>query len=180
MLNTRFSGADKNVSRNSTALGRQTRRNHKGSRGIQSTHPNLRRNRCRNQSDFNLPKLKNVFHAEGLHRDLIETVLKIVKFVKVTKRVSIVKEHPADDKFIKCTQAAGSDYIVSVDKFLENFKLRIGLGLRQTAWFPRVLFERGQKAIQKAFCIRWGHMRNFLPLHPTYGRQSREFLKCYS
>jgi hypothetical protein len=32
--------------------------------------------------------------------------------------------------------------------FWEIFKLRIGVGLRQPAWFPRALFVRGQKAIQ--------------------------------
>jgi hypothetical protein len=64
--------------------------------------------------------------------------------------------------------------------FWEIFKLRIGLGLRQIAWFPRALFERGRKAIQKAFGIRRGYRRNFLPLHPTYGRQSRESPNCCS
>ncbi len=54
------------------------------------------------------PKLKNIYQAEGLRsEDLIETVLKIAKFVKVTKKLNVVKEHPADDKFIECAQAAG-------------------------------------------------------------------------
>jgi len=47
------------------------------------------------------PKLAKVFQAEGLrHEDLIEAVLKNVKFVKVTQKVNVVLEHPADDKFI--------------------------------------------------------------------------------
>jgi predicted nucleic acid-binding protein len=45
-------------------------------------------------------------------------VLKTAKFVKVTKKLHVVKEHPADDKFIECAQAAGADYIVSGDKHL--------------------------------------------------------------
>jgi putative PIN family toxin of toxin-antitoxin system len=65
------------------------------------------------------PKLKKIYQVEGLHReDLIETVLKIGKFVKVTKKLNVVKEHPADDKFIECAFAAGADYIVSGDKHL--------------------------------------------------------------
>ena len=65
------------------------------------------------------PKLKKIYQAEGLHReDLIETVLKIGKFVKITKKLNVVKEHPADDKFIECAFAAGADYIVSGDKHL--------------------------------------------------------------
>jgi putative PIN family toxin of toxin-antitoxin system len=65
------------------------------------------------------PKLKKTYQAERLRReDLIETVLKIAKFVKVTKKIKLVKEHPADDKFIECAFAAGADYIVSGDNHL--------------------------------------------------------------
>jgi putative PIN family toxin of toxin-antitoxin system len=65
------------------------------------------------------PKLKKAYQAEGLsHEDLIEAILKIGKFVKVTKKVNVVQEHPADDKFIECAFAAGADYIVSGDKHL--------------------------------------------------------------
>jgi len=65
------------------------------------------------------PKLKKTYRAEGLRsEDLIETVLKIAKFVKVTKKLNVVKEHPVDDKFIECAFAAGADYIVSGDKHL--------------------------------------------------------------
>jgi predicted nucleic acid-binding protein len=45
-------------------------------------------------------------------------VLKIAKFVKVTQKLHVVVEHPADDKFIDCASAAGADYIVSGDKHL--------------------------------------------------------------
>jgi putative PIN family toxin of toxin-antitoxin system len=63
------------------------------------------------------PKLKNTYPAEGLRsEDLIENVLKIAKFVKVTKKLNVVVEHPADDKVIECASAAGADYIVSGDK----------------------------------------------------------------
>lgn len=65
------------------------------------------------------PKLKKVYQAEGLrHEELIEAVLKIVQFVKVTKKVNVVIEHPADDKFIECALAAGADYIISGYKHL--------------------------------------------------------------
>ena len=45
-------------------------------------------------------------------------MLKTAKFVKVTQKLQVVVEHPADDKFIDCAQAAGADYIVSGDKHL--------------------------------------------------------------
>ena len=65
------------------------------------------------------PKLKKVYKAEGLRQeDLVEAVLKIGKFVKTTKKLNVVKEHPADDKFIECALAAGAEYIVSGDKHL--------------------------------------------------------------
>jgi putative PIN family toxin of toxin-antitoxin system len=65
------------------------------------------------------PKLKSIYQAEGLlSGDLIQTVLKIAKFVKVTEKIKVVKEHPADDKFIECASAAGAGYIVSGDKYL--------------------------------------------------------------
>ena len=68
---------------------------------------------------LNYPKLAKICQAEGLrHEELIEAVLKSCKFVKVTKKVKVVLEHPADDKFIECALAAGADYIVSGDKHL--------------------------------------------------------------
>ena len=68
---------------------------------------------------LNYPKIAKVYQLEGLlHSELIETVLKVVKFVEVTKKVSVVVEHTADDKFIECALAAKADYIVSGDKHL--------------------------------------------------------------
>jgi len=49
---------------------------------------------------------------------LIQTVLRIAKFVKVTKKLDVVREHSADNKFVECALAAGADYIVSGDKHL--------------------------------------------------------------
>jgi uncharacterized protein len=64
-------------------------------------------------------KLAKTYQVEGLlHEALIEAVLKIVKFVEVTKKVNVVMEHAADDKFIECALAAVADYIVSGDKHL--------------------------------------------------------------
>ncbi|MFB3888392.1 MAG: putative toxin-antitoxin system toxin component, PIN family [Candidatus Bathyarchaeia archaeon] len=65
------------------------------------------------------PKLHKVYQVDGLCREeLIEAVLRIVKFVNVTEKVSVVVEHLADDKFIECAMAAGADYLVSGDKHL--------------------------------------------------------------
>jgi len=64
------------------------------------------------------PKLRQAYEKTLRGENLIETVIKIGKFIRVTKRVTVVKEHPADDKFIECSLAAGADYIVSCDKHL--------------------------------------------------------------
>ena len=68
---------------------------------------------------LNYPKIKNVYTTLGLQsQDLIEAVLKIAKFVKVTKKLYVVLEHSADNKFIECAQSANADYIISGDKHL--------------------------------------------------------------
>jgi predicted nucleic acid-binding protein len=45
-------------------------------------------------------------------------VLKNAKFVKITKKLHIVEEHSADNKFIECAQSANADYLISGDKHL--------------------------------------------------------------
>jgi uncharacterized protein len=65
------------------------------------------------------PKLKKVYDAEGLRsQDLIDSVLKVAKFVKVTEKIHVISEHPADNKFVECASAALAAYIVSGDKHL--------------------------------------------------------------
>ena len=72
---------------------------------------------------LNYPKLRKVYQAAGLrYKDLVEAVLKVVRFVEVSKRVNVVVEHPADNKFIECALAASAEYIVSGDRHL----LKIG------------------------------------------------------
>ena len=68
---------------------------------------------------LNYPKLSKIYQVEGLRReDLIEAVLKIAKFVKIAERVCVVKDHPADDKFLECASAAEASYLVSGDRHL--------------------------------------------------------------
>jgi putative PIN family toxin of toxin-antitoxin system len=65
------------------------------------------------------PKIKNVYKTSGLtSEDLVKAVLKTAKFVKVTKKLHVVEEHSADDKFIECAKSAKADYIISGDKHL--------------------------------------------------------------
>ncbi len=68
---------------------------------------------------LNYPKLSKIYRADGfVHEKLIEAVLKVVRFVKVTKTAKVVLEHPADDKFIECALEAKARYLVSGDKHL--------------------------------------------------------------
>lgn len=70
---------------------------------------------------LNYPKLTKIYQAENLqHEELMEAVLRVAKFVEVTKKVNVVIDHPADDKYIECALAAGADYLVSGDKHLLN------------------------------------------------------------
>ncbi len=69
------------------------------------------------------PKLKKAYLAEGLGMEgLIETVVKISKFVSVDRKLAVINEHPADDKFIECALSSDAEYIVSGDRHL----LKIG------------------------------------------------------
>jgi len=55
-----------------------------------------------------------------LREDLIGQIIKLAKFVKVTTKIEVITEHPADNKFIECAQAAEVDYVVSGDKHVLN------------------------------------------------------------
>jgi uncharacterized protein len=72
---------------------------------------------------LNYPKLRKTYAAEGMcHEELMEAVLKTVKFVKPAKQFKVVLEHPADNKFINCALVAKTEHLVSGDKHL----LKIG------------------------------------------------------
>jgi uncharacterized protein len=65
------------------------------------------------------PKIKKIWQALGMRREaLMEQVLKNSKFVKVTNKVKVICEHPADDRFLECASAANADFVVSGDKHL--------------------------------------------------------------
>jgi uncharacterized protein len=92
------------------------------------------------------PKLEKIYQTEKLRReDLIEAVLKIAKFVKVTKKVNIVHEHPADDKSIECALAAGAEYIVSGDKHLLNVGSHKKMQILSASEFLKVVETRSQR-----------------------------------
>jgi putative PIN family toxin of toxin-antitoxin system len=64
------------------------------------------------------PKIEKIYRAELSREQLIEQVLKTAKFVEAKTKVTLIKEHPADDKFLECALAARADYLVSGDKHL--------------------------------------------------------------
>jgi putative PIN family toxin of toxin-antitoxin system len=65
------------------------------------------------------PRLRQVYANSGATRqELIETVLQIGKLLEVTKRLNVIREDPADNKFIECAAAGEADYLVSGDKHL--------------------------------------------------------------
>ena len=64
------------------------------------------------------PKIEKIYHGTLRREDLVEQVLETAKFVKVTNRLQVIKEHPADNKFLECAIAAKAKYVVSGDKHL--------------------------------------------------------------
>jgi hypothetical protein len=69
------------------------------------------------------PRLRRIYEGAGVSRqELMETVLRIGKFVEVAKSVNIIREDPADNKFLECALAGEADYLVSGDKHV----LKIG------------------------------------------------------
>jgi uncharacterized protein len=64
-------------------------------------------------------KIAKVYRDTGVTREeLMETVLKIADLVKVTNKVKIVHEHPADDKVLECALASKAGFVVSGDMHL--------------------------------------------------------------
>ena len=45
-------------------------------------------------------------------------MLKLAKFVKVTNKLSVIQEHPVDNKFLECAIAAKAHFVVSAEKHL--------------------------------------------------------------
>jgi hypothetical protein len=69
------------------------------------------------------PRLRQVYEkAEVERQELIEAILRIGKLVEATAMTNIVREDPADNKFIECASASETDYLVSGDRHL----LKIG------------------------------------------------------
>ena len=69
------------------------------------------------------PRLREIYEGAGIGRDeLIEAVLRVAKMVEVTKKIELIQEDPADNKFLECALDGKADYIVSGDSHL----LRIG------------------------------------------------------
>jgi len=69
------------------------------------------------------PRLKRVYEdADISQQQIIEAVLQVAKLVDVTTKIHVVREDPADDKFLECAVDSKADYIVSGDGHL----LKIG------------------------------------------------------
>ena len=89
------------------------------------------------------PKLTKVYRAENLqHEELMEAVLRVTKFVEVTKKVNVVTDHPADDKYIECALAARADYLVSGDKHLLNIESYKGTRVVSVIEFLQIIETR--------------------------------------
>ena len=64
------------------------------------------------------PKIEKIYRSTLNRQDLVEQVLELVKFTKVANKISVIQEHPSDNKFLECAIAAKADFLVSGDKHL--------------------------------------------------------------
>ena len=89
------------------------------------------------------PKIKNIYKTLGLQsQDLIEAVVKNAEFVKVTKKLNVVEEHSADNKFIECAQAVRADYIISGAKHLLKVACRKQIQIVSVREFIQIVTKK--------------------------------------
>ena len=68
-------------------------------------------------------RLREIYREAGVSREeLIETVLRIGKLVRVEARLNVVREDPSDDKFLECAVEGNADYIVSGNEHILKIK----------------------------------------------------------
>jgi putative PIN family toxin of toxin-antitoxin system len=62
-------------------------------------------------------KLSETYREAGVsHEELMETVLRIGKLVRVETRLEVIREDTSDNKFLECVIESNADYIVSGDE----------------------------------------------------------------
>lgn len=65
------------------------------------------------------PRLREIYEGAGVSREeLTGAVLRIGRLVEVKRRISMIREDPADDKFLECASDGGADFVVSGDEHL--------------------------------------------------------------
>ena len=65
------------------------------------------------------PRLREIYEEIAATREeLMEAVLRVGKLVKVGTRLTIIREDPADNKFLECAMDGNADYVVSGDAHL--------------------------------------------------------------
>lgn len=68
-------------------------------------------------------KFSKLYKEAGIDPEYVfKKTFELVKIYFCKINIQIVKEDPADDKFLACALAAGADFIVSGDKHLLNLK----------------------------------------------------------
>ena len=68
-------------------------------------------------------RLREMIEEASVKREeLMEAVLRVGKLVKVGMRLNIIREDPADNKFLECAVDCGADYVVSGDDHLPGLE----------------------------------------------------------
>jgi hypothetical protein len=60
---------------------------------------------------------------------------KNIKMVTPSQRLKVIKEDPADNKFLECAIEAGAEYIISADRHLRNLRKHEGVRIVSSGSF---------------------------------------------
>ena len=71
--------------------------------------------------------------------DLLRTITSLGKLIDSKTRLSIVKEHSSDNKFVECAIDGKAEFIVSYDKHLLKLKEYKGIKILNPTKFMRIL-----------------------------------------
>lgn len=81
-----------------------------------------------------IPRFNRLNKEAGEMLSLFRT-RKNMKMVTPSKRLKVIKEDPADNKFLECAIEAKAEYIISADRHLRNLKKQQGVRIVSSGSF---------------------------------------------
>ena len=85
-------------------------------------------------------RLSEIYQGAGISREeLIETVLRIGKLVKVDIRLDVIRDDSSDNRVLECAVESNADYIVSGDEHVLKMKRYRKTEIVSTRQFAKLL-----------------------------------------